>query len=61
MWSRMSVDLSMERAALGVEILASGWEGMGWGEVPHLFEHVGLGFAGRILLVRRLVCMLVMT
>ena len=48
MWSRMSVDLSMERAALEMGGLASACRGREQGGIPHLFEHIGLRFAGRI-------------
>ena len=52
MWSSMSVDLGIWRAALCERV--NGWTGMGAREegerggrgnkVPHLGEHVGLGF-----------------
>ncbi len=48
MWSRMSVDLSMERAALETAELASACRARERGEVPHLFEHVRLRFAGLV-------------
>lgn len=48
MWSRMSVDLSMERAALRSQVWR--WhplicEERREGVIPHLLEHVGLWFA----------------
>lgn len=52
MWLRMSVDLSMERAALDIEGLASACHGREQAGIPHLFEHVGLRFAGRFVWVR---------
>lgn len=45
MWSRISVDLSIRRAALEManwlQQVTKGTQG----EIPHLFEHVGLRFA----------------
>ena len=52
MWSRMSVDLSMERAALETEDLALAYLGREGRRIPHLLEHVVLWFAMTIQQVR---------